>query len=151
MDHGDMLAANRICNILANIAPFLVQDEHTLSSWLHAHEAMLRSTWEEKTNEHSSPRDHGCRFRTSPNSNYSGRRAGPFFILPTLVSHSFHLSWRWEEVGVFVGQNKVSSLYFSIFHAERAWSLTSFMPSFPNQLQTCNNQLWQLGKKGREL
>ena len=27
IDHGDTLAANQICNISANIAPFLIQDE----------------------------------------------------------------------------------------------------------------------------
>ena len=49
---------------------------------------------------------------------------------------------------------EVSSLYFSIFHAKLAWNLTFFMPSLPNQLQTCNNQLWKkkrIREKGQEL
>ena len=113
---------------------------------------MLISTWDGKTTEFSFPQDCVLVFPTWPNSGDPVRRAGPFLTLPTLVSHSFYLSRRWEGVGLFVGQNKVSSLYFSIFHEELAWSLTCFLQSFPNQLQKCNNQLWKryaIGKKGR--
>ena len=45
--------------------------------------------------------------------------------------------------GALCWSKKVSSLYFSIFCKELAWYLIFFLPSFPNQLQTCNNQLWK--------
>ena len=143
IDHGDKPAATEIRNISANIASFFYLEWAPFSLQTRTVEAMLRSTWEGKTPEFSFPRDCGLRCPTSPNSGDPGRRAGPFSTVPTLVSHSFHLFWRREEVGVFVGQKEVSSSYFSIFHEELAWHLTFFMPSFPNQLQTCNNQLWK--------
>ena len=143
IDHGDKPAMTEIRNISANIASFFHLEWAPFSLQTHAVEAMLQSTWEGKIIEFSFPRDCGLRCPTSPNSSNPGRRAGPFLTLPTIVFHSFHLSWRWEEVGVFVGQKKVSSSYFSIFHEELAWNLTFFMPSFTNQLQTCNNQLWK--------
>ena len=98
------------------------------SSWWYDQIYMGR-----KTTEFSFLWDHRLRFWTPPNSDDPGKRVGPFLTLPTLFSHSFHLSWQWVEVGVFVGQKKVSSLYFSIFHAELV-GLTFFMPSFQNQL-----------------
>ena len=117
-------------------------------------ESMLRSTWEGKTTEFSFPRDCGLRCPTSPNSGDLGGRAGPFSTLPTLVSHSFHLSWRREEVGVFVGQKKVSSLYFSIFHQELAWNLTfsCHLLQISCKHATINFERGKKsGKKGREL
>ncbi len=38
---------------------------------------------------------------------------------------------------------KVSLLLFSIFHTELAWKPTYFVPSFPIQLEPCNNKLWK--------
>ena len=76
---------------------------------------MLRSTWEGKIIEFSFLRDCGLRFLTSPKSDNQGTRAGPFLTLPTLVSHSFHLCWRWEQVGVFVGQKRWVCCFFPFF------------------------------------
>ena len=67
---------------------------------------MLQSTWKGTTTVFSFSRDCGLRCLTWPNPCNPGRRAGPFLTLPTIVFHSFHLSWRWEEVGVFVGQKR---------------------------------------------
>ena len=115
---------------------------------------MLRSTREEKATEHSFPRDNSLRIWTSPNSNNPGRIAGQFLILPTLVSHSFHLSWRWEEVGVFVDQKRwVRGIFpFSMqnLHEISPFSChllqISCMPAAIN-----SERANQLGERGREL
>ncbi len=115
---------------------------------------MLRSTREEKATEHSFPRDHSLRIWTSPNSNNPGRIAGQFLILPTLVSHSFHLSWRWEEVGVFVDQKRWVHCIFP-FSMQNLHEISPFschllqiscMPAAIN-----SERVNQLGEKGREL
>ncbi len=153
-DHGDKPAATEFRNISANIASFFYLKWAPFSLQTRAFEAMLRSTWEGKTTEFSFPRDCGLRCPTSPNSGDPGKRAGPFLTLLTLVSHSFRLFWRWEEVGVFVGQKKVSSLYFSIFHEELEWNLTfsCHLSQISCKHVTINFERGKrLGKKGREL
>ena len=138
-------AADRIRNISANTASFFDPRQAPLSLWPCAYDVMLRSIWEGKTTEFSFPRDHGLRFQTSPNSDDPGRRAGPFLTLPTLVSHSFHLSWRWEEVGVFIGQKTVGS--FVLFHFSCRTCMTHlFHAIFPKSavnMQQSTFNLWK--------
>ena len=80
------------------------------SSWWYDQIYMGR-----KTTEFSFLWDHRLRFWTPPNSDDPGRRVGPFLTLPTLFSHSFHLSWQWVEVGVFVGQKRWALCTFPFF------------------------------------
>ena len=116
-----------------------------------AHDDMLRSTWYGKTTEFSFPQDCGLVFPTWPKYVDPVKRAGPFLTLPTLVSHSFYFSWRWEGVGLFVGQKRWVHCILPFFtkNLHEVSSVSCRLSQISCKNSTINFERdKQLGKKG---